>query len=234
VKLPPLPATTRIRGNQYRIISTCYPPIDFFEQHVLPELLGPLWELEAETNPRLMMEAGDIGLIPNDDWVTGPGASIVMAAFTHINHATRFSDGNFGVYYASRKFETAIRETVHHREIIAADAQLGPDQFDMRAWIGQIKKPLHDIRAPRYKDLHDPAPRPEDHPLAQAFGKMLKQQDSWGLIYNSVRNPGGECIAALCPPAVSLPTQGAHLVYVWNGEKITEVFERSAPIISFD
>jgi len=135
IPLPP-PATVRVRGKQFRIIATRYPPIDFFERHVPPELLGPLWELEAQTNPRLLDETGDLNLVAPEDRVTGPNASIVMAAFTHIGRATRFSDGSFGVYYAACSLETAIRETAHHRELIAQDAGLGPEEFSMRVWVG--------------------------------------------------------------------------------------------------
>ncbi len=231
-RLPP-PGTARPRGKQYRIIATRYPPIDFFERHVPPELLGPLWALEAQTNPRLLDETGDLQRVAPDDRVSGPGASIVMAAFTHIGWPSRFSDGSYGVYYAGLRLETAIRETVHHRERIARDAQLGPADFSMRVWIGTVQKPLHDIRAQHYGPLHDPAPDPADHPLAQAFGRRLRDGGAWGIWYRSVRHPGGECIAALRPPAVSLPTQGPHLVYAWNGEKITEVYERSEPVVRF-
>ena len=206
----------RVRGKQFRIIATRYPPIDFFERHVPPELLGPLWELEAQTNPRLLDETGDLNLVAPEDRVTGPNASIVMAAFTHIGRATRFSDGSFGVYYAACSLETAIRETAHHRELIAQDAGLGPEEFSMRAWVGTVRKALHDIRGTGYEALHDDAPRPEDHPLAQDFGRTLRQQGAWGILYRSVRHLGGECIAAMRPPAVSLPVQGPHLVYGWD------------------
>ena len=230
----PQPATARPRGKQYRIIATHYPPIDFFEHHVPPELLGALWELEAQTNPRLRDETGCLHRVAAEDRVSGPGASTVMAAFTHIGWPSRFTDGSYGVYYAGLKLETAIRETVHHRERIAADAGLGPTEFSMRTWIGNVNKPLHDIRAHVYAPLHDPNPDPADHPLAQAFGQTLRTGGSWGIWYRSVRHPGGECIAALRPPAVSLPTQGPHLVYVWDGARITEVYERSEPMIRFD
>jgi hypothetical protein len=232
VSLPP-PSKARVRGRQYRIIATRYPPVDLFERHVSPELMGPLWELEAETNPRLMEQAGDLRRVREEDRVSGVGASIVMAAFTHIGRATRFSDGSYGVYCAGRSLETAVRETVHHREIIAADARLRPDEFSMRVWIGTVRRFLHDVRGPGYRPLHDPAPRPEDHPLAQAFGKTLRAESSWGLVYRSVRHEQGQCIAAFRPPAVSLPTQGAHLVYVWDGARITQAYERSAPIFVF-
>ena len=103
----------------------------------------------------------------------------------------------------------------------------------MRVWGGTLRKTLHDVRGPKYVALHDPAPRPEDHPLAQAFGKMLRARDSWGILYRSVRHEGGQCVAVLRPPALSLPTHGAHLVYAWDGERITHVYEKSAPIIRF-
>ena len=48
-----------------------------------------------------------------------------------------------------------------------------------------------------------------------------------GLVYRSVRHEGGECIAAFKPQAVSIPMAGAALAYVWDGERITKVYEKS-------
>lgn len=229
VNAPPI---IRSRARQYRVISTRYPPIDFFEKHVPAELMEALWALESQTNTRLQEETGDLRQVAMEDRVSGPGASIVMAAFTHIGHSTRFTDGSYGVYYAARHKETAIRETVHHREIIARDAHLAAGEFEMRVWVGHIQKPLHDIRASDYDYLHDDAPRPGDHPQAQAFARQLRNRGSWGLYYRSVRHEGGECIAALRPPAVTLPIQGDLLVYVWTGEKMAYVYSKSEPIIT--
>ena len=58
MSLPSPPPILRGRGKQCRIIATHYPPVDFFERHAPPELLGPLWALEARTNPRLREETG--------------------------------------------------------------------------------------------------------------------------------------------------------------------------------
>jgi hypothetical protein len=218
-------------GKQFRIVSTRFPPVNFFERHVPPELMEALRQLEGRTNPRLRQEAGEPSLVKEEDRVSGP--SIVMAAFTHIGRPSRFSDGSYGVYYAGRSLETAIRETVHHREILCADAGLEADELSLRAWAGSVCRPLHDIRGREYEPLHDPAPRPADHPRARTFGRSLREQDSWGLLYRSVRHRGGECIAALRPPAVSLPVHGAHLVYAWDGECITHVYERSEPLLRF-
>lgn len=204
-----------------------------FENHTRPEAMGALWALIAATNDRLLEEAGDLNLVLEEDRVSVHGATIVMAAFTHIGQKARFNDETFGMYYAGRSQETAIRETVHQREIIAQDAGLSSTEFSLRVFIGTVKKHLHDVRAVKYKFLHDRKPRPEDHPRAQKFALQLRETGSWGLVYNSVRHNGGECIAAFRPPAISLPTQAAHLIYVWNGKKITEVYQRSEPIIEF-
>lgn len=230
----PLPGLVQPRGKHYRIIATRYPPIDFFERHVPPELLGAVWELEARTNPRLLEETGDLRRVAEADRVTGPGASIVMAPFTHVGWPSRFSNGSYGIYYAGFSLETAIRETVHHRERIARLAALSATEFSLRAWVGRVQQPLHDLRPARYASLHDPAPDPHDHPVAQAFGKALRATGSWGLYYRSVRHEGGRCLAAFRPPAVTLPTQGPHLVYVWDGTRITQVYQKSEPILRFD
>ena len=230
----PRPPETRIGGKLHRIISTRYPPIDIFERHVPAEMLGALWALEARTNPRLREQAGDLNRVAPRDRLSGPGASIVMAAFTHVGWPSRFSDGGYGVYYAARARETAIRETVHHRELIARDAALSEAEFSMRVWLASPRKPLLDIRGAEWVDLHDDAQRPEDHHQAQAFGAVQRDAGAWGLCYNSVRHAGGECVAIFRPPALSLPVQGAHLVYVWDGRRITHVYEKSEPLLRFD
>lgn len=231
-----LPPTTRVRWRRhYRIIATRHPPVDLFERHVPPAMIGALWALEAleaRTNPRLMELAGDLTRVREDDRVTGPGATVVMAAFTHVGFPSRFSDGSYGVYYAARALETAIRETVFHRERIARAARLGPDAWTLRAWVGQVRKPLHDLRDARFRDLHDPDIA--SYPPAQALARRLRTADSWGLVYHSVRHPGGLCIAALRPPAVTLPVQGPSLVYTWDGDRVRRVDEQSTPLVTFD
>jgi hypothetical protein len=42
-----------------------------------------------------------------------------------------------------------------------------------------------------------------------------------------VRDAGGECVAALRPPALSNCIQGPHFGYVWDGTQITTVYEKT-------
>lgn len=43
---------------------------------------------------------------------------------------------------------------------------------------------------------------------------------AWGLCYRSVRHPGGECLAAFRPPAVTLPSLHKRYRCAWNGQQI--------------
>jgi hypothetical protein len=207
---------------QYRIVSSEFPPINFFETLVEPELMGELFYIEGLTNDRLRDEAGDIALVDPEDRVSGPGSSPVMAAFTHIGVESRFSDGTFGVYYAAKTLETAIEETKFRRARFLAYTGEEPGEIDMRVYIGEVLEPLHDIRGAEYGDLHDP----DDWRPSQAFGLKMRAARSWGIVYRSVRDPGGECIAALRPTAVTIPRQGPHLSYVWNGTRIVHVYRK--------
>jgi len=210
--------------HQYRVIPSEFPPINFFERLVDPELMDELYYIESLTNDRLRNDIGDIALVAPEDRLCGPGASPVMAAFTHASPdcPSRFSDGRFGVYYASKTLDTAITETRFHRARFLAYTKEEAGEIDMRVYIGEVIKPLHDIRDAGYDALHNP----DDWTQSQVLGDTLRMKKSWGIVYRSVRDPGGLCIAALRPPAVTIPLQGAHLSYVWDGNRIVDVYEK--------
>ncbi len=208
--------------RQYRIVPSAFPPINFFEELVSPDLMETIFYIEALTNDRLRDQVGDIALVAPEDRVSGKGASPVMAAFTHIGQPSRFSDGSYGLYYAARTLDTAIEETRFHRARFLAYTHEAAGEIAMRVYVGEIRKPLHDLRPAPFAACHDP----DDWTPAQACGGRLKAQRSWGVVYRSVRDPGGECIGALRPPAVSLPRQGRHLSYVWDGHAITHIYEK--------
>jgi len=230
-----LPEKRQIRWTKHhRIIATKYPPVDLLDRTDMSEAeKRAFFALIGSVNPRLRQEIGALNLVRQGDMVSGPGASYVMAAFTHIGFPSRFSDGTYGIYYAARKQETAIYETAYHRERDAVNHCLGAYEFDMRAWIGALKKPVYDIRL-GHNTLHqkniDSA-----YPKSQRWANHLLQADpdAWGIVYRSVRKQGGECLAALRPPAVSLPTSGSLLTYVFNGEKITSVYEKKGSVVDF-
>lgn len=209
----------------YRLIPSKFPPIDLFEELVDADDFEQLCAIEMLTNPRLKEQLSGINLIKNEDIVSGNGATAVMAAFTHINKASRFTDGSYGVYYAANNIQTAIKETIYHREIFLRQTNEQAGSIDMRVYINHVNKPLHDIRSKsnkRYQSLHHKS----NYTEAQVFGRQMRDKDSWGICYRSVRDAAGECVAALRPPAVSIPRQGPHYCYVWDGEKINSYYQK--------
>jgi hypothetical protein len=53
----------------------------------------------------------------------------------------------------------------------------------------------------------------------------LKLAGSNGIVYDSVRHPGGECLALYKPRLIQNLRQGVHLRYVWDGERISRIYE---------
>jgi hypothetical protein len=205
--------------RQYRIIPSTFPTINFFEELVDDDEIETLFEIESLTNERIRQEVGDIFAVAPSDRVSGAGASVVMAAFTHIHKPSRFTDGTFGIYYAGMTIETAIKETVFQREIFLKATNEAACEIAMRVYEGKITKPFYDVRSPAFKNLHHAS----DFAESQLFGKQLKHSNAWGLIYNSVRHAGGQCMAAFRPPAISIPKPITHLKYLWNGKNITAI-----------
>ncbi|VVN70899.1 RES family NAD+ phosphorylase [Pseudomonas fluorescens] len=218
------PLQTPEWDRAYRIISSAFPPISLFEDVLDPADLQTAYLLEALTNDRLREEAGELSRVRSEDRISGPGSTPVMAAFTHIGKPSRFTDGSYGVYYAASSQAAAIAETrFHQAQFLTATNE--PDiELTLRTYVNQVVKPLHDLRS-GYPHLHDADPA--NYGPAQAFARTLREAQSWGLLYNSVRLPGHECVAALRPPAMSIPLQGKHLRYVWDSgsQEISVVFE---------
>mgnify|MGYP003694332483 CR=1 FL=1 len=85
----------------YRLIPSRYPTVGLYDAIADAADLEAVFAIEALANPRLRDELGELQLVPPDERVSGPGATPVMAAFTHLNpEGSRFSDGSYGVYYA--------------------------------------------------------------------------------------------------------------------------------------
>ena len=209
----------------WRIIPSRFPPIQLFERVADPADLEAIIALEAMTNPRQRDEIGDIQLVPPEERIAGPGTSIIMAAFTHLNPAgSRFSDGSYGVYYAGMTLETAIKETTHHREAFMRATNQPRMELDQRVYIADLDAALHDIRGRRGElpGLYDA----ESYGAAQSFARALREAGSSGVVYDSVRHEGGECAAVFRPRALSHCRQEKHLCYVWDGMRVREVYQK--------
>ena len=213
-----------IDWRAFRIVPSRFPPVDVWDRIAAPADFDALAEIEGLTNPRIREALGVLATVPRHRWVSGPGTTPVMAAFTHLNpEGSRFSDGTYGVYYAAREIETAIRETVYHRERFLARTREPPQRIQMRCYATSIKRSFNDIRG-GHPALHDP----NSYVASQQFARELRTSNSNGVVYDSVRKAGGQCIAAFWPDCVGRCTQGKHYEYHWNGACISRVIEMKA------
>lgn len=210
---------TEVHNNTYRLIPSHFPPIALFENLLDPTELEAAYALESLTNDRLQDQAGNITLVAPEDRVTGPGTTAIMAAFTHTGIASRFTDGRFGVYYAGLSLETALAESRFSRARFLHATDEPQQILTMRCYTCEVHAQLVDVRAD--PQVHNP----DSFVYAQAIGRQLKAQNEMGILYQSVRHSGGECIAALRPKALTPPAnQAGHYQFYWDGRSITHVF----------
>lgn len=208
----------------YRIVPSRYPPVGLFDRVASPADLDEVMAIEGLTNDRLRLEAGDINLVPKGERVSGPGTTPIMAAFTHINpNGSRFSDGTYGVYYAGATEKTAIIETRYHRERFMRYSHEKPMRLEMRVYLSDIDEDFHDIRGMAHR--HPEWYNKSSYASSQKLGARLKQNNSNGIVYDSVRDPDGQCIGVFKPTALRPVRQGSHYEYVWDGNEITDVLK---------
>ncbi len=213
-------ARKKVTGSTYRIIPSQFPPIRLFERSLSSEDLYAAYELESLTNDRIKAQVGHLDQVAPGDAVTGAGSTPIMASFTHIGQASRFTDGLYGVYYAGLCVNTALAETKYWQARQLSDSNEGSTSRVMRLYVGDINpdySEFDDIR--EQQGLHNPT----DYTDSQAYGRAARARGEFGLLYRSVRYPAGECIAAFKPKVILPVIQSAHYRYHWNGSEIFHI-----------
>lgn len=217
------PRVVRVEWKpSWRIIPGEFPPTqplgwmpDSKDREVLLELL----------TLRFPEEAGDGSPVAPEDRISGPGGDVMMEPFTRLDlEGTRFSDGSYGVLHVANDLSTAIAETKFHSENFMRTGSRPPTELIMQVYLVDLDGDLHDLRGRKadFPLVYDN----DDYAAAQRFAKTLHNEGSNGIAYGSVRRDGGECAAVFSPRLLSNARRERFLRYVWNGERITEVYEK--------
>jgi RES domain-containing protein len=191
--------------------------------------LADLAEIESATSTRLLSEnnrlSGGAQGLTAEDLVHGVAhASFINAAFSYTKprELNRFNGADRGAWYAALDVETCLREIVFHMtEFLARTGEF-------RAKVQYSE--LHASLAGEYLDLRSMPDHPSlsiDRVLGYQAGNALARaaiaNDINGIIYPSVRHPGGTCFVALWPHAVQSAAQGAIHVVEWTGEPVPRI-----------
>ncbi len=220
-----LPPEQHFEAPSYRIIPSRFPPVSLFDRVADPADLEAVLAIEALTNDRVRQELGQLSLVPLADRVSGPGTTPIMAAFVHLNpEGARFTTPDFGAWYAGLTLATAIAETRYHRARFLGRTREAAIDIDMRVYVADVRASLHDIRGQTadYPALY----ASDDYAPAQRFGARLRSAGSDGILYTSVRDPAGTCVAVYRPRLISNCRQERHLTYCWNGSSIDAIYEK--------
>jgi hypothetical protein len=217
---PMLPPLSEIRlHDTHRLIPSRYPPIGILDAVAAPEDLELVFALEGWTNDRISAEVGLIHTIPKDEWVIGkPHATVIMAAFCHPRPGGgRFNGEDRGAWYAAFDLDTAHAEVTYHRTKELLEIGVLETRLEMRQYVAGFNSSFHDVRRSdkAFALYHDP----NSYTESQALARRLLDARSNGVLYRSVRRPGGQCIACFRPKLVTNVRPSAHFEFRWTGTR---------------
>jgi hypothetical protein len=199
-----------------RLVPSRYPSVGLLDRVALPADLDAVFELEGWTNDRISGEIGVLRSIPREEWVTGrPMASVIMAAYCHPRHGGgRFSSGDRGAWYCGRTIDTALAESIYHRTAELREVGAFETRVQMRAYLADFTARFVDVRsAPSPRGVYDP----DSYVASQRFARTVLDSGGNGIVYRSVRHPGGECLACVRPALVRNVRAGGHYEFRWSG-----------------
>ena len=187
--------------------------------------LSDLLELDGATNDRLLGEANLLPGISVHELLYGVEyAPIVNAAFTH-NHpeGSRFNPPERGAWFAGFELETSQAEVAFHKgRELREIAWPEPETFTFADYMADFRADFHDIRGDaNFSDCVNPI----SYNSSQLLARELLAAASAGILYPSLRRPGGNCLACFRPALVT---------NVRRGQNVTVHFGNagSAPVIS--
>lgn len=202
-----------------RVILSEFPGENLFDGIASDEELRSFQEIADLTNPVMRARAGEVDLLPPEDRVYGPGTPLVMAAFAWPAANARFSRVHQGAFYAARSETTAIAERRYHTERVLRAAGSGPVVVDLAMLHATLRGTMLDVRAPR------PSPsgmyHPADYTVGQELGAVVRKLRGYGIVYDSVRDAGGECVVVFRPSVLSDCAMVRTVQLHWDGERGT-------------
>lgn len=198
--------------DTHRLIPSKYSPtgtvLSELSEEGEDEFVRDLVSIDAATNIHLKADEGLLPGIGIHELVYGVSYStVVNAAFVHASpYGGRFNTSERGAWYAGVERETSMAEVAFHKlwqleEVSWSDEEVSTyDDYlaDFRAEFESIFS--ENKRA--FADFLRPEPIPECYRKPQELASELIARGSNGILYPSVRRPGGSCVVCFRPALV--------------------------------
>jgi RES domain-containing protein len=220
VEVDGVPVTTEAFPRTVRLVTTArlrapvlLPLVDSEDE------LALLGEIEGATSARLMaQERGISGLAANELVYDVPHAHFINASFAYARpqQPNRFNGASRGAWYAALALETCLAEVGFHLTNALADAGDFNAVVDYAEMFCSLAGDFLDLRQrPQHPSLG--ADIATAYPMGNALAARARAEGLNGIIYPSVRHPGGTCLVALRPAAVQSVRQGDVYRMIWRG-----------------
>lgn len=177
-----------------------------------------LAELESATNGRMIAQWTGADDLHPDDFVTQVKEyKYVNAAFAYTRpQGGRFVDRRRGAWRGALDTATALAEAVAHatRELRETGTYFARmDYLELACAVTGRLADLRSLPADAPCLSADPA---RAYPASQALARDVRLAGADGVIWSSVRHPGGTCLAIFSPRGLD-PVAGALWRLEWNG-----------------
>jgi len=186
----------------WRLIPTRVPTADLLARVADPADYDLLNALEAQSNRRIR--------------AFGHANAYVAAAFAYSLGGTpsRFNDGTWGTIYVALEAKTALEEVRFWQARYLKGDRAPATRLDFRMLLGALDGAFLDLRE-GFAALRDP----DDYGPSQRFAREHRASER-GLVYSSVRAPGGTCVVGFRPETVRELRHHHQVVMTWDGARM--------------
>ncbi|MDG1117043.1 MAG: RES family NAD+ phosphorylase [Flavimaricola sp.] len=183
-----------------------------------------LAEIEGETSARLIAEAQgspaldrrELAFARRSHDLALYGQSHINAAFTYTRPSgNRFNTGDRGAWYCAWDLLTSAQEVGFHRTRELGFIGRYEDQARYVELLADFIGDFPDLHGEEHPAL-DPVPE-RGYAAGQRLAADLRGEGHRGLIYPSMRHPGGRCFVAFDPGIIQNVRPGASWKLVWKG-----------------
>ena len=215
-------ATVRLIPTRHHSDPVLKPLVDSDEERAALE------ELEGLTSGRLRaqqrglkdLDPRELAYLSRARQLQTYGATYINAAFSYPRQppGNRFNSASRGAWYCAFEDNTAIEEVGYHKTRELRFIGVFEDETVYQSYLADFIGEFPDLRsaAPPPPDVLDPDPA-VGYPAGQRLAEELRDGGHTGIIYPSVRAPGGTCFAAFVPQIVQNVRPGAKWSFRWTG-----------------